>query len=94
MEHKKMKNSKLIAQSALASLLAVGVLTSVSQPVEAGKKNMEKCYGIVKAGQNDCQTSNSACAGTAEVEGTPPAFIVVPKGTCDKIVGGSVKPKA
>ncbi len=41
-----MKNSKLIAQSALASLFAVGVLT-VSLPVEAGKKDMEKCYGIV-----------------------------------------------
>jgi uncharacterized membrane protein len=87
-----MKNSKLIAQSALASLFAVSVL-AISQPVEAGKKNMEKCYGIVKAGQNDCQTSNSACAGTAEVDGKPTAFIVVPKGTCNKIVGGSLKSK-
>jgi uncharacterized membrane protein len=72
----------------------VGVLTAVSQPVEAGKKDMEKCYGIVKAGQNDCQTSTSACAGTAEVDGKPTAFIVVPKGTCEKIVGGALKPKA
>jgi uncharacterized membrane protein len=87
-----MKNSKLIAQSALASLFAVSVL-AVSQPVEAGKKDMEKCYGIVKAGQNDCQTSNSACAGTAEVDGKPTAFIVVPKGTCNKIVGGNLKSK-
>lgn len=89
-----MKNSKLIAQSALASLFAVGVLSTVSLPAEAGKKDMEKCYGIVKAGQNDCQTSSSACAGTAEVDGKPTAFIVVPKGTCEKIVGGALKPKA
>ena len=88
-----MKNSKLIAHSALASLFAVSVL-AVSQPVEAGKKKMEKCYGIVKAGQNDCQTSNSACAGTAEVDNKPTAFIVLPKGSCEKIVGGSLKPKA
>lgn len=87
-----MKNSKLIAQSALASLLTVGVL-AISQPVEAGKKNMEKCYGIVKAGQNDCQTSNSSCAGTAEVDNKPTAFLVVPKGTCDKIAGGNLKSK-
>jgi len=87
-----MKNSKFIAQSALASLFAVSIL-AVSQPVEAGKKDMEKCYGIVKAGQNDCQTSNSACAGTAEVDGKPTAFIVVPKGTCNKIVGGNLKSK-
>ncbi|HEC20587.1 MAG TPA: DUF2282 domain-containing protein [Gammaproteobacteria bacterium] len=89
-----MKNSKLIARSALVSLLAVGVLSTVSEPVEAGKKKMEKCYGIVKAGQNDCQTSNSACAGTAEVDAKPTAFIVLPKGSCEKIVGGSLKPKA
>ena len=86
-----MKNAKLIAHSALASLFAVGVLAA-SQPAEAAKK-MEKCYGIVKAGQNDCQTSNSACAGTAEVDNKPTAFIVLPKGTCEKIVGGSLKPK-
>jgi uncharacterized membrane protein len=89
----KMKNSKLIAQTALASLFAVSVL-AVSEPVEAAKKDLEKCYGIVKAGQNDCQTSNSACAGTAEVDGKPTAFIVLPKGSCEKIVGGSLKPKA
>ncbi len=88
-----MKNSKLVAQTALASLFAVGVMM-VSEPVEAGKKDMEKCYGIVKAGQNDCQTSSSSCAGTSEVDAKPTAFIVVPKGTCDKIVGGSRSPKA
>jgi len=88
-----MKNSKLIAQSALASLFAVSVL-AVSEPVEAGKKDMEKCYGIVKAGQNDCQTSNSACAGTAEVDNKPTAYIVLPKGSCEKIVGATLKPKA
>ena len=88
-----MKNSKLIAQTALASLFAVSVL-AVSEPVEAGKKKMEKCYGVVKAGQNDCQTSNSACAGTAETDNKPTAFIVLPKGSCEKIVGGNLKPKA
>jgi len=88
-----MKSSKLIVNSALASLFAVSVM-GASQPVEAAKKDMEKCYGIVKAGQNDCQTSNSSCAGTAEIDNKPTAFIVLPKGTCEKIVGGSLKPKA
>ena len=88
-----MKKSKMIAHTALASLFAVTVLAT-SQPVEAGKKKMEKCYGIVKAGQNDCQTSNSACAGTSEIDAKPTAFIALPKGTCVKIVGASLKPKA
>lgn len=88
-----MKTSKVIAHSALASLFAVTVMAA-STPVEAGKKKMEKCYGIVKAGKNDCQTANSACAGTSEVDGAKDAFIALPKGTCEKIVGGSLKPKA
>ena len=88
-----MNKSKVIAHSALASLFAVTVLTA-TQPAEAAKKDLEKCYGIVKAGKNDCQTSNSACAGTAEVDAKPTAFIALPKGTCEKIVGGSLKPKA
>ncbi len=88
-----MKKSTVIAHTALASLFAVTVMTA-SMPVEAGKKKMEKCYGIVKAGQNDCQTSNSACAGTSEVDGKPTAFIALPKGSCEKIVGASLKPKA
>jgi len=88
-----MKKSHLIAHTALASLFAVTVMAT-SQSAEAGKKDLEKCYGIVKAGQNDCQTSNSACAGTAEIDAKPTAFIALPKGTCEKIVGGSLKPKA
>jgi uncharacterized membrane protein len=87
------KSSQKIAQSALASLFAVGVMAA-TQPAMAAKKDMEKCYGIVKAGQNDCQTSTSACAGTAEVDNKPTAYLFLPKGTCEKIVGGSLKPKA
>lgn len=88
-----MKSKTLIVNSAIAGLLALG-MAGAAQDAQAGKKDMEKCYGIVKAGQNDCQTSSSACAGTAEVDNKPTAFIALPKGTCDKIVGGSLKPKS
>ena len=87
-----MKSKTLVVNSAIAGLLALGI-TGIAQDAHAGKKDMEKCYGIVKAGKNDCQTSNSACAGTAEVDNKPTAFIALPKGTCEKIVGGSLKPK-
>ncbi|WP_455376276.1 BufA1 family periplasmic bufferin-type metallophore [Kaarinaea lacus] len=88
-----MKSKTLIVNSAIAGLLALG-MAGAAQDAQAGKKDMEKCYGIVKAGQNDCQTSNSACAGTAEVDNKPTAFIALPKGSCEKIVGGSLKPKS
>lgn len=74
----------LIVASAIASLLVPG-------PALAAEKNpMEKCYGITKAGMNDCQTSASACAGAATEDRQRDAWIVLPKGACEKIVGGSL----
>jgi uncharacterized membrane protein len=49
---------------------------------------MEKCYGIVKAGKNDCGVKNeNPCAAQVKKDSHPHAWIFVPKGTCDKIVG-------
>ena len=50
----------------------------------------EKCYGIAKAGKNDCaSTGNNSCAGTSKVNADKKAWIYVPEGYCDRIVGGS-----
>ena len=82
----------------LASAMAVALSLAVHAAAEAGPAPMpkfehEKCYGIVKAGQNDCQTANSSCAGTSKRNSQADAWIYVPKGSCDKVVGGSTKPK-
>ena len=50
---------------------------------------MEKCYGISKAGQNDCGTDNHSCAGASKIDNEKSSWIFVPTGTCSKIVGGS-----
>jgi uncharacterized membrane protein len=49
----------------------------------------EKCYGIAKAGQNDCASGSEACAGQSKTDGQKDAWLGVPSGTCAKIVGGS-----
>jgi uncharacterized membrane protein len=54
----------------------------------------EKCYGVAKAGLNDCQTATHSCAGSATKDRDPASWIYVPAGTCDKIAGGSTVPKA
>ena len=54
----------------------------------------EKCFGIAKAGKNDCQTATHSCAGTSTADAAGDSWIYVPKGTCEKIVGGSLEPKA
>ena len=86
-----MKNSKLAVSTALGSLIALGAVTT-TLPALAG--DSEKCYGVVKAGKNDCQTNTSACAGTSTADNQGDAWVYVPKGLCEKIVGGSVEPKA
>ena len=79
------------ATSALAGLVALGMMGTASTAL-AAKGDFEKCYGVAKAGKNDCQTSNSACAGTSKTDGQKDAWVFVPKGTCEKLVGGSKKP--
>ncbi len=75
----------LAAASAVASAIAFATL-----PAQAGDgAKAEKCYGVAKAGKNDCQTATSSCAGTSTADGQKDAWILVPAGTCDKLAGGS-----
>jgi len=85
-----MKNIDNVVKVAIASVL---VLTAASSQAATSQQKMEKCYGIVKAGLNDCQTATQACAGSATKDSQPDAFIFLPKGVCEKIVGGSLKIK-
>ncbi len=85
-----MKNSKIIVQSALTGLLALGALTTVSVAFAAEGDGQEKCAGVIKAGKNDCATSKNACHGHVETDKNPEAWIYVPIGTCGKIAGARV----
>jgi len=79
-----------ISKSTGLSLLVAAAVTGAvaATPMTAQAAESEKCYGVAKAGKNDCATATSSCAGTSKMDKDPTAFIVVPKGTCDKIVGG------
>ena len=85
-----MSSRRAIVSSALAGVMGL-TLMGASGTVLAQDKP-EKCYGVTKAGQNDCQTANSACAGTSKTDGQKDAWVYVPKGTCEKLVGGSLSP--
>jgi uncharacterized membrane protein len=85
----------LIVASAVAAALALPLVAGAQAgPAPEPKFSAEKCYGITKAGKNDCQTANSSCAGTSKRDGQKDAWIYVPAGSCDRIVGGSKQPKA
>ncbi|MDR3477320.1 MAG: DUF2282 domain-containing protein [Gammaproteobacteria bacterium] len=82
--------SNKVANATLTAILAIGIASVSAQAADAPKT--EKCYGVAKAGLNDCNYGKNGCAGSAKTDGEKGAWITTPKGTCDKIVGGSTIP--
>jgi uncharacterized membrane protein len=81
------KREKIIA-SALSAFITV---TAAGSTLAAEKAtDTEKCYGIAKIGMNDCATATDSCAGSAKKDQQSDAFLLLPKGLCSKIVGGSL----
>jgi uncharacterized membrane protein len=79
---------------ALVVAAASPLLVLAQKPAPTPTFKAEKCYGIAKAGKNDCASAgNNACGGTSKLNSDPKAWIYVPEGYCERIVGGSLKPK-
>jgi uncharacterized membrane protein len=74
---------------AISGVLALSGAALTSTAV-AAQDGMEQCAGIVKAGKNDCATSTNACHGHVTSDANSEAWIYVPQGTCDRIVGGHI----
>ena len=83
-----MSLKSLTIAAAVGSLLALG-----GHPAVAGDKDKEKCYGVAKAGKNDCAANGHSCAGQAKKDADGKEWVKVPSGTCERIVGGSSSPK-
>jgi uncharacterized membrane protein len=99
--------NRMLVSSALAAAVTLA-LAMPAEPVRAADAAMEKmmkesaaamkagkiekCYGVSKAGKNDCQTATASCAGSSTKDFDKAAFVAVPKGTCDKLAGGNLAP--
>jgi len=87
-------SKRVVIASALAAAVAAPNIAAAG-PTAPSKFKAEKCYGIAKAGKNDCaSTGDMTCAGTSKADADPRAWIFLPAGYCDRIVGASKKPKA
>lgn len=53
--------------------------------------HLVRCYGINAVGRNDCASGVHSCAGQATRARDPSAFVLLPRGDCQKIAGGSLK---
>ncbi len=88
-----MKSQSQVITATMLGVLSLGALASAASAAPlVFCAEQEKCYGVTKAGKNDCSTATSACAGTAKQDFQKDAWIHVPKGSCEKIAGGTLKP--
>ena len=85
------KSRRNMISGAIGGLAAFAASNALAGPVKCAE--LERCYGVARAGKNDCSTATTACPGTSKVDSQPDAWMYVPKGTCERIAGGSLKPK-
>ena len=86
-------DKRTVIQSALASVIALGAISAAHAGPVAADPTKDKCFGVAKAGQNDCASvsGSHSCAGTAKKDGDPGDWKYVAKGTCEKM-GGKTAP--
>lgn len=80
-------NQRLALSSALASVVALGLVGNAA--AQDKKMEKEKCFGIAKAGQNDCAnlSGSHSCAGQSKADNAPDEWKYVAKGTCKDMKG-------
>ena len=89
-----MNATRLLIGSTIAAMASIAASAASAAPAAQPEYSFEKCFGVVKAGLNDCQTATHSCAGTATADNQKDSWIYVPAGTCTKITGASTQPKA
>jgi uncharacterized membrane protein len=83
-------NHRHVVSAALASVVALGLADpAAAQMGKDSGKNVEECFGIAKAGQNDCANSSGthACAGLSKTDMSLDDWKYVPAGTCVAMKG-------
>jgi|TARA_R110000868_G_scaffold284859_1_gene545291 uncharacterized membrane protein len=86
------KTLNTLVASAFFATLSLAATQSAQAHDPAAPKGKEKCYGVVKAGMNDCGALDGAhsCARLAKLDNSSNDWAYVPKGLCHKLVGGKL----
>ncbi len=81
---------QLVAAAVLAALMGTSLAHADDAP--AKKVEREKCYGVAKAGKNDCASKDgkNSCMGGSKRDNDPNDWVYLPKGECAKL-GGKVE---
>ncbi|MGF6920668.1 putative membrane protein [Paraburkholderia sp. 40] len=83
-------NTLVISSAIGVALLAIRLNTHLMPNAHASfTSDRERCFGIVRAGKNDCGTAKHACAGRAPRDSAGDEWLMLPAGTCAKIADGA-----
>ncbi len=85
-----MNVKQLAIAAAVGSFLTTGVASSAAADDMAASG---KCYGVAKAGKNDCAGNGHSCAGQAKKDNDPNEWKDMPKDECEKMGGTTQPPK-
>ncbi len=76
------KKTNSISAAVIAGAVATAI-AGMAAPTTAAAEDQEQCYGVSKAGENDCAAGpGTSCAGTSTVDYQGNAWKLVPKGSC------------
>ena len=84
-------NTKAAILTAIGGMIALaGPLAFAADDGKDGKAMTatEKCYGVVRAGKNDCAGAAHSCQGQSKKDADAKEWVKVPTGTCERLVGG------
>lgn len=75
---------------AAGMLFALGAGSAAGESSRSLPDGYEPCFGVAKAGRNDCRSGRHVCSGRQRIDRDPASFIWLPTGLCEKIAGSSL----
>ena len=81
-------NATIVASAMAVALMLAGCAAGTTKQTAQAQPQAEKCFGVAHAGANDCKAGSHSCKGLSTVDGDPESFLLLPAGTCGKLVGG------
>jgi uncharacterized membrane protein len=84
-----LKTITLSAIFGAAALAVAGTAAYAADGKSMDKPAGEKCYGVAKAGKNDCAATGHSCAGQSTKDMDKASWVSLPAGVCAKLAGGS-----
>ena len=84
-----MNSTKTLLAAAIGTLMFANLAAAADMADADKAAATEKCFGVAKAGKNDCAANGHSCAGQAKAVSAK-EWIKLPKGTCERLAGGSL----